>query len=77
MYSNKSSLYGKNPTFSKSWRFLDDMILEGNQLMDLYRKLFNDNMGESYLERAVRNRLVIELQYDLGMPTKKRNFTTC
>ena len=50
------------------------MLLTTDMLIYLYEKQYNEKMGLSYLKRSVKEKLIIEYQYDLNEATEKKIF---
>lgn len=50
------------------------MLLNTDILIELYKEAFQEKMGLSYLKRAVKEKLVIEYQYNLDEASEKKIF---
>ena len=50
------------------------MLLTTDMLMELYQRTYHEKMGLSYLKRAVKEKLIIEYQYDLDEVSEKKEY---
>ena len=50
------------------------MLLTTDMLMELYQRTYHEKMGLSYLKRAVKEKLIIEYQYDLDEESEKKEY---
>lgn len=50
------------------------MFLSTDMLMYLYKQKYKENMGLSYLKRAVKEKVIIEYQHDLYEKSEEKNF---
>lgn len=50
------------------------MLMTTDMLMSIYEKKYKEKMGLSYLKKAVKEKLIIEYQYDLDEDSEKKIF---
>lgn len=50
------------------------MLLSTDMLFEVYRRIYNEKLGLSFLKKAVREKLIIEYKYDLGQSTEQDDY---